>query len=89
MPNVNDRKVADYVICATCGCDVQQAGGKPVKMVSLPAEVRWQEAPNPQAALALVREARAQGVSQTETVLCRRCARLAGLVVDPVARAQR
>jgi hypothetical protein len=83
MPNVNDRKVAGYVACATCGDDVQQAGGKPVKLVSLPAEVRWQ---NPRAAWALVREARAQGVSQTETVLCRRCARLAGLVVDPVAQ---
>jgi hypothetical protein len=63
------------VVCAVCG-DVRQAGGKPVKMMSLPAEVRWQEAPNPQAAWALVRKARAKGISQTEHVLCSRCARL-------------
>lgn len=62
------------IICDICGNDAQQAGGKPIKVVSMPAEVRWQEAPNPQAALALVRKARAQGVApQTERVLCRRC----------------
>jgi hypothetical protein len=61
--------------CAACGEDLQQIGGKPVRLVSLPAEVRWQEAPTPQAALALVKKARAQGVSQTERVLCCRCAR--------------
>jgi hypothetical protein len=67
---------AQTQVCAACGDDVQQAGGKPVKIVSLPAEVRWQEAPTPQAAWALVRKARAQGISQTEHVLCSRCARL-------------
>jgi hypothetical protein len=67
-------------VCATCGDDVQQAGGKPVKLMSLPG-VRWSEAPNPRAAWALVRKARAEGVQpKVEHVLCRRCARLAGLV---------
>jgi hypothetical protein len=28
MPNVND-----CIVCAACGDDVQQAGGKPIKMV--------------------------------------------------------
>jgi hypothetical protein len=66
--------------CAACGEDLQQVSGKPVRLVSLPAEVRWQEAPTPEAALALVRKARAEGVRpKAEHVLCRRCAAGLGL----------
>jgi hypothetical protein len=67
------------IVCDICGNDAQQAGGKPVKVVILPAEVRWQEAPNPRAALALVRKARAEGIRpKAEHVLCCRCAQGAG-----------
>jgi hypothetical protein len=63
--------------CAACGNDVQRAGGKSVRLVSMPAEVRWQKAGNPRAALALVREARAKGIRpKSERVLCSRCAQL-------------
>jgi hypothetical protein len=68
--------------CNVCGDDVQHAGGKPIRAVTLPAEVaeRVFAAPNPRAALALWREARAQEVKpSTEHVLCRRCAQTAGL----------
>ena len=61
--------------CAACGEDVQQAGGKPVKVVSLPG-VDWSKAPNPRAAWAIVRKAQAEGVQQVEHTLGRRCAQL-------------
>jgi hypothetical protein len=77
------------IICTACGNDLQKSDDKPVKVLALPAEVRWQEAPNPRAALALVRKARAEGIKpKLEQVLCRPCARLAGLVVNPVARSR-
>ena len=61
------------ICCAACGNDVQQAGGKPVKVVTLPG-VDWSKAPNPQAAWAIVRKAQAEGRPQVERVLCCRCA---------------
>jgi hypothetical protein len=67
--------------CAVCGEDLQQVGGKPVRLVSLPAEVRWQEAPTPQAALALVRKARTRA-SLKPSGLCSRCARHAAISGD-------
>jgi hypothetical protein len=63
------------VICTVCGDDVQQADGHPVKIRVLPAELRWQEAPTPQDAIARVRKALATG-PKFERVLCARCARL-------------
>jgi hypothetical protein len=67
-------RVAGHARCAACGEDVQQVGGKPVKVVSLPAEVRWQEARTPAAALAIVRKARAEGIQpKAVRVLCCRC----------------
>jgi hypothetical protein len=75
--NPAQTQVFGRTICTACGDD---AGDKPVKLMSLPG-VRWSEAPNPRAAWALVRKARAEGVQpKVEQVLCARCARHLGAV---------